>query len=102
MKQEIPFKKAFLRQIAIALFLLTEIIGLLFLLDLSKEGDFYLWLFITTFSLFAGVVFLKKQAKTVGCPHCKTDLFNVAYGMRKEKIPFDYCPKCGKKWEEEK
>jgi len=102
LKPDIPFKKAFLRQIAMSLFLLTEIIGLLFILDLSKESDFYLWLFITIFSLYAGVVLLRKQAKIVVCPHCKTDLFNVAYGMKTGKIPFNYCPKCGKKWEEEK
>ncbi len=99
MPEKIYFKKAYRKQMGTLIFLLTVTIGSLFVLDLSKENDFYLWLLITLFSVIAGLTALRSQGKRVLCPRCQSDLFNTIQRLKRDKVSFHYCPHCGEELE---
>ena len=50
-------------------------------------------------SIIAGIFtirFVRKTAKEAVCPHCEIEFYSVIEHARSTKVPFNFCPSCGK------
>ena len=95
--EKIEYKKSLKKQTTyFAIFFLGMIVFGLILYTLNTTEK--------TLAFFAGAVLMaaftlfvvRKAAKEAACPHCKTDIYSVIEHARQSKIPFNFCPACGK------